>query len=111
MKDNEKKTEGRGRPRKIAAGEEIRWGLRMPEGLLNELRLSARVAGHSINDEVLSRLIASLNYDPKKETVDTDEGKRLVKLSLLFNEFIESKMGELAKDGNSEKNEEPPKGK
>lgn len=104
MKDKEKTPEGRGRPRKIAVGEEVRWGLRMPEGLLNELRLSARVAGHSINDEVLSRLMVSLNYEPKKDTVDTQEGKRLVKLSQLFSEFIEARLGELDKQDTAEKN-------
>ena len=98
MKVKEKLGDERGRPRKFAPGDEVRWGLRMPEDLLMELRISARVAGHSINDEMLSRLMASLNYKPKKETLDSQEGKRLVTLARYFSEFIESKVVNLEEE-------------
>ncbi|MFS7282047.1 Arc family DNA-binding protein [Serratia proteamaculans] len=96
MKVKENMNDGRGRPRKFAPDEEIRWGLRIPENLLMELRISARVAGHSINDDILSRLMASLNYTPKKEVITSEEGRKLVFLARLFSEFIEQHVAELS---------------
>ena len=96
MKVKENVIDGRGRPRKFAPGEEIRWGLRIPENLLMELKISARVAGHSINDDILSRLMSSLNYTPKKEVISSDEGRMLVVFSKLFSEFVDQHVGELS---------------
>lgn len=37
-----------------------------PENLLLELRIAARVRGVSMNNEVVGRLIQSLDFTPKK---------------------------------------------
>lgn len=105
MKVKENVIDGRGRPRKFAPGEEIRWGLRIPENLLMELKISAKVAGHSINDDILSRLMSSLNYTPKKEVITADEGRTLVVFAKLFSDFVEQHVGELSSEKKSDTSE------
>ena len=92
MKVKEKMGEGRGRPRKYARGEIQYRKLWLPENLLMELRVAARVRNFTTNDEIISRLIASLNFSPRRHIIKTDEGQRLVALARLFEEVIQSRL-------------------
>ncbi|WP_316045812.1 Arc family DNA-binding protein [Serratia ficaria] len=91
MKVKENMGDDRGRPRKFAPGEITKYALRIPENLLNELRVSARIQKHSLNDEILSRLMLSLNYSPKRPVSRTEEAEQLIILAREFAEFLESK--------------------
>ncbi|QKJ89313.1 hypothetical protein PMPD1_4415 (plasmid) [Paramixta manurensis] len=92
MKVKEKMGDGRGRPRKYARGETQYRKLWLPENLLTELRVAARVRNYATNDEIISRLIASLHHSPRRHVIKTDEGQRLVALARLFDEFIQSRL-------------------
>lgn len=92
MKVKEKMGDGRGRPRKYAQGEMQYRKLWLPENLLTELRVAARVRGYTTNDEIISRLITSLQFSPRRPVIKTGEGQRLVALARLFDEFIQSRL-------------------
>ena len=92
MKVKEKIYERRGRPRKYTLGEVRYRVLWAPENLLLELRIAARVRGVSMNDEVVSRLVQSMHFTPKKPVIKTEEGERLLALARLFDEFIQSRL-------------------
>lgn len=88
MKVKEKMWEGRGRPRKFRPGEAVEWRLRAPDNLLMELRICARVGKRSVNDEIIARLLVSLNYQPGHEVIKTAESERLISLALKFEEWL-----------------------
>ncbi len=90
MKVKEKMADGRGRPRKYARGEMQYRKLWLPENLLMELRVAARVRRYTTNDEIISRLITSMQFSPRRHVIKTDEGQRLVALARMFDEFIQS---------------------
>ncbi|NIF03527.1 hypothetical protein F3J38_26350 [Pantoea sp. Acro-805] len=92
MKVKEKMSDGRGRPRKYARGEMQYRKLWLPENLLMELRVAARVRRFTTNDEIISRLITSMQFSPRRHVIKTDEGQRLVALARLFDEFIQSRL-------------------
>lgn len=92
MKVKEKIADGRGRPRKYARGEMQYRKLWLPENLLMELRVAARVRRYTTNDEIISRLIASMQFSPRRHVIKTDEGQRLVALARMFDEFIQSRL-------------------
>lgn len=92
MKVKEKLGENRGRPRKYTPGEVRYRVLWAPDNLLLELRIAARVRGVSMNDEVVGRLVQSLNFTPKKPLIRSEEGERLLALARLFDEFIQSRL-------------------
>lgn len=92
MKVKEKLGDGRGRPRKYAHGEMQYRKLWLPENLLTELRVAARVRGYTTNDEVISRLVSSLRFTPRRPVIKTDGGQRLVALARMFDEFIQSRL-------------------
>ncbi len=92
MKVKENMGDGRGRPRKYARGEMQYRKLWLPENLLMELRVAARVRRYTTNDEIISRLIASMQFMPRRHIIKTDEGQRLVALARMFDEFIQSKL-------------------
>lgn len=92
MKVKEKLGENRGRPRKYTQGEVRYRVLWAPDNLLLELRIAARVRSVSMNDEVVARLVKSLNFTPKKPLIRTEEGERLLALARLFDEFIQSRL-------------------
>lgn len=95
MKVKEKIAERRGRPRKYHLGEVRYRVLWAPENLLMELRVAARIRGVSMNDEVVSRLVHSMDYSPKKPIIKTEEGERFVALTRLFDEFIQEHLAML----------------
>jgi hypothetical protein len=92
MKVKEKMGDGRGRPRKYARGEMQYRKLWLPENLLMELRVAARVRRFTTNDEIISRLITSMQFSPRRHVIKTDEGQRLVALARKFYEFIQSRL-------------------
>ncbi|MCT6593114.1 hypothetical protein N3553_24955 [Pantoea dispersa] len=92
MKVKEKMADGRGRPRKYARGEMQYRKLWLPENLLMELRVAARVRRYTTNDEIISRLITSMQFSPRRHVIKTDEGQRLVALARMFDEFIQSRL-------------------
>ncbi|MEN4633254.1 hypothetical protein ABEG88_22625 [Pantoea agglomerans] len=92
MKVKENMGDGRGRPRKYARGEMQYRKLWLPENLLMELRVAARVRRYTTNDEIISRLIASMHFSPRRHIIKTDEGQRLVALARMFDEFIQSRL-------------------
>lgn len=88
MKVKEKMWEGRGRPRKFRPGEAVEWRLRAPDNLLMELRICARVGKRSVNDEILARLLVSLNYQPGHAVIKTVESERLISLAVKFEDWL-----------------------
>lgn len=90
MKVKEKMWEGRGRPRKFQPGEAVEWRLRAPDNLLMELRVCARLGKRSVNDEIIARLLLSLNYQPNSPVIKTAEGERLIALAVKFENWLGS---------------------
>lgn len=88
MKVKEKMWEGRGRPRKFRPGEAVEWRLRAPDNLLMELRICARVGKRSVNDEIIARLLLSLNYQLGHPVIKTAEAERLISLAVKFEEWL-----------------------
>lgn len=88
MKVKEKMWDGRGRPRKFQPGEAVEWRLRAPDNLLMELRICARAGNRSVNEEIIARLLLSLNYQPGKPVIKTAEGERLIELAVKFEEWL-----------------------
>lgn len=95
MKVKEKMWEGRGRPRKFRPGEAVEWRLRAPDNLLMELRICARAGKRSVNDEIIARLLLSLNYHSEKPVIKTAEGERLISMAVKFELWL----GELLDSG------------
>lgn len=94
MKVKEKMYEGRGRPRKFQPGETVEWRLRAPDNLLLELRICARMGGRSINDEIISRLLISLNYQSDKPIIRTAKAEKLISLAARFDDWLGGLLGE-----------------
>lgn len=88
MKVKEKMWDGRGRPRKFQPGEAVEWRLRAPDNLLMELRICARAGNRSVNEEIIARLLLSLNYQTGKPVIKTAEGERLIALAVRFEEWL-----------------------
>ncbi|MDA4818888.1 Arc family DNA-binding protein, partial [Enterobacter hormaechei] len=84
MKVKEKMWEGRGRPRKFQPGEAVEWRLRIPDNLLMELRICARAGKRSVNDEIMARLLLSLNYQPDVPLIKTADAEKLISLAVKF---------------------------
>ena len=101
MKVKENLWEKRGRPRKFTAGETVEWRLRAPDNLLMELRVCARISERSVNDEIIARLLISLNYQPHVPVIKTVEGERLISLAVKFEEWL----CDLLSNGNEDENE------
>ncbi|PDO82776.1 DNA-binding protein [Kosakonia pseudosacchari] len=89
MKVKEKMWSHRGRPRKFSAGETVEWRLRAPDNLLMELRVCARIGERSVNDEIIARLLMSLNYQPHVPVIKTADGEKLISLAVKFEEWLE----------------------
>lgn len=89
MKVKEKMWGGRGRPRKFRPGEAVEWRLRAPDNLLMELRICARMGSRSVNDEIIARLLLSLNYQPDKPVIQTAESERLISLAVKFELWLD----------------------
>ncbi|ELW1648895.1 Arc family DNA-binding protein [Enterobacter oligotrophicus] len=88
MKVKEKMWEGRGRPRKFQPGEVVEWRLRAPDNLLMELRICARAGNRSVNEEIIARLLLSLNYQPGQPVIKTIKGEKLIALAVRFEEWL-----------------------
>lgn len=101
MKVKENLWEKRGRPRKFTAGETVEWRLRAPDNLLMELRVCARISERSVNDEIIARLLISLNYQPHVPVIKTVEGERLISLAVKLEEWL----CDLLSNGNEDENE------
>ena len=111
MKVKEKMWGGRGRPRKFQPGETVEWRLRAPDNLLMELRIYARAGNRSVNDEIIARLLLSLNYQPGKPIIKTAEGERLIALAVRFEEWLGDLLGDargqLSSGNNASLRQEP----
>ena len=106
MKVKEKMWEGRGRPRKFRPGEAVEWRLRAPDNLLMELRICARVGKRSVNDEILARLLVSLNYQPGHPVIKTAEAERLISLAVKFEDWLSELLdGQSRSAGNDNKDD------
>ena len=106
MKVKEKMWDGRGRPRKFQPGEAVEWRLRAPDNLLMELRICARAGNRSVNEEIIARLLLSLNYQPGKVVIKTAEGERLISLAVRFEEWLGNLLNEV--DGEAEEKNKVP---
>lgn len=106
MKVKEKMWDGRGRPRKFQPGEAVEWRLRAPDNLLMELRICARASNRSVNEEIIARLLLSLNYQPGKAVIKTVEGERLIALAVRFEEWLGNLLNEV--DGETEEKNKVP---
>ncbi|EJO2374355.1 Arc family DNA-binding protein [Salmonella enterica] len=102
MKVKEKMWDKRGRPRKFQPGEVVEWRLRAPDNLLMELRICARMGKRSINDEIIARLLLSLNYHPDVPLIKTVDGERLISLAVNFENWLSDLFGD---DGEIEMDE------
>lgn len=94
MKVKEKMWDKRGRPRKFQPGEVVEWRLRAPDNLLMELRICARMGKRSINDEIIARLLLSLNYNPDVPLIKTVDGERLISLAVKFENWLSDLLGD-----------------
>lgn len=94
MKVKEKMWDKRGRPRKFQPGEVVEWRLRAPDNLLMELRICARMGKRSINDEIIARLLLSLNYHPDVPLIKTVDGERLISLAVKFENWLSDLLGD-----------------
>ncbi|EEG5674992.1 Arc family DNA-binding protein [Salmonella enterica] len=94
MKVKEKMWDKRGRPRKFQPGEVVEWRLRAPDNLLMELRICARMGNRSINDEIIARLLLSLNYHPDVPLIKTVDGERLISLTVKFENWLSDLFGD-----------------
>ncbi|EIH2744601.1 Arc family DNA-binding protein [Salmonella enterica] len=94
MKVKEKMWDKRGRPRKFQPGEVVEWRLRAPDNLLMELRICARMGKRSINDEIIARLLLSLNYNPDVPLIKTVDGERLISLAVKFENWLSDLFGD-----------------
>ncbi|MBJ9200963.1 Arc family DNA-binding protein [Citrobacter freundii] len=108
MKVKEKMWEGRGRPRKFRPGEAVEWRLRAPDNLLMELRICARTGKRSVNDEIIARLLLSLNYQPDIPVIKTAEGERLISLAVKFEGWLHHLLDMEACSGEVNKMDGPP---
>ncbi|AEN67220.1 hypothetical protein Entas_4537 (plasmid) [Enterobacter soli] len=106
MKVKEKMWDGRGRPRKFQPGEAVEWRLRAPDNLLMELRICARASNRSVNEEIIARLLLSLNYQPGRAVIKTVEGERLIALAVRFEEWLGNLLNEV--DGEAEEKNKVP---
>jgi len=106
MKVKEKMLEGRGRPRKFRPGEAVEWRLRAPDNLLMELRICARVGKRSVNDEIIARLLLSLNYQPGHPVIKTAEAEKLISLAVKFEQWL-GQLLDAGVDKHEEKNNSP----
>ncbi|MEQ9883231.1 Arc family DNA-binding protein [Pectobacterium brasiliense] len=88
MKVKEKMYETRGRPRKFTPGDTIEWKLRAPDSLLLELRICARAGNRSINEEIVARLMVSLNYRPNRNVIKTIKGEKLISFAAKFEDWL-----------------------
>lgn len=88
MSTSDKMKSGRGRPRKFQPGETVEWRLRAPESLLMELRISARMSNRSVNEEIITRLLISLNYQPDKPLIASADAEKLIYLAVKFEEWL-----------------------
>jgi len=102
MKVKEKMWEGRGRPRKFRPGEAVEWRLRAPDNLLMELRICARVGKRSVNDEILARLLVSLNYQPGHVVIKTAESERLISLAVKFEDWLSELLDGQSRSGGAD---------
>lgn len=90
MKVKEKMYETRGRPRKFTPGDTIEWKLRAPDSLLLELRICARAGNRSVNEEIVARLMVSLNYRPNLNLIKTIKGEKLISFAARFEDWLSS---------------------
>lgn len=105
MKVKENMWERRGRPRKFQAGDAVEWRLRAPDNLLMELRICARIGERSVNDEIIARLLISLNYQPHIPVIRTAGGERLISLAVKFEHWLDFTLG-MENAGEIDKSEE-----
>jgi hypothetical protein len=88
MTTSDKTNSGRGRPRKFQPGETVEWRLRAPDSLLLELRIAARMSERSVNEEIITRLLQSLNYQTDKSLISTVDAEKLIYLAVKFEEWL-----------------------
>ena len=93
MKVKENMWERRGRPKKFQPGDAVEWRLRAPNNLLMELRVCARAGDRSVNDEIIARLLISLNYQPHITVIRTVEGERLISMTVKFEHWLDFILG------------------
>lgn len=101
MKVKENLYERRGRPRKFQPGETVEWRLRAPDSLLMELRVCARMGKRSVNDEIIARLLQSLNYQSDKPVIKTASAERLISLAVKFEIWLSDMLGLSSEDAGS----------
>jgi hypothetical protein len=58
-----------------------------------ELRVCARTGDRSVNDEIIARLLISLNYQPHIPVIRTAEGERLISLAVKFEHWLDFILG------------------
>lgn len=107
MKVKEKMWEGRGRPRKFQPGEAVEWRLRIPDNLLMELRICARAGKRSVNDEIIARLLLSLNYQPDVPLIKTADAEKLISLAVKFELWL-NELLDAGGEGKEEENSNRP---
>lgn len=108
MKVKEKMWGARGRPRKFRPGEAVEWRLRAPDNLLMELRVCARAGKRSVNDEIIARLLLSLNYQPDIPVIKTAKGERLISLAVKFEDWLHNLLDVDTRCGEVNKRDSPP---
>ncbi|MEA9392683.1 Arc family DNA-binding protein [Acerihabitans sp. TG2] len=78
--------------RQFIPGKMKRFSSTFPVDLKKDIEISARFNQRSINQEIIQRLLGSLNYLTEQQHPENEEIKRLRSLAMLFDEFVTSKV-------------------
>ena len=97
-----------GAEREFIPGKLKRFSSSFPVDLKKQMEMSARFNQRSINQEIVQRLLGTLNYFTEQQLPENDEIKILRSFAMLFDEFIVSKKSdsETIKDNKNEKGSE-----
>ena len=97
-----------GAEREFIPGKLKRFSSSFPVDLKKQMEMSARFNQRSINQEIVQRLLGTLNYFTEQQLPENDEIKILRSFAMLFDEFIVSKISdsETSKDNKNEKGSE-----
>lgn len=92
--------------KEFVPGKLKRFSSSFPVELKKQMEISARFNRRSMNQEIVQRLLGTLNYFTEQQLPENEEIKQLRSLTMLFDEFIVSKISESeAEMKNSEKDD------
>jgi predicted HicB family RNase H-like nuclease len=91
-KKYEKESRENGVEREFIPGKLKKFSSSFPVELKKQMEISARFNKRSINQEIVQRLLGTLNYFTEQQLPENEEINKLRSLAMLFDEFIVSKI-------------------